>query len=42
LRSGILLASVMAVLLNLFFNRLRTAKKAGDESAEATKGRAAA
>jgi len=42
LRSGILLASVMAVLLNLFFNRLRTAKKAGDESVEATKGRAAA
>jgi NCS2 family nucleobase:cation symporter-2 len=36
LGSGILLASVMAVALNLFFNHLRSSEEARHESAEAT------
>ena len=36
LHSGILLASIVAVLLNLFFNQLKSVEMAGQESAEAT------
>jgi NCS2 family nucleobase:cation symporter-2 len=36
LHSGILLASVVAVLLNLFFNRIQSLENAAMESAEAT------
>ncbi len=36
LHSGILLASVVAVLLNLFFNRIKSSESAALESAEAT------
>jgi len=37
LGSGILLASIMAVALNIFFNHLKSSKTAREESAEATK-----
>ncbi len=36
LESGILLASIVAVLLNLFFNRIKSLETAAQESAEAT------
>ncbi len=36
LHSGILLASIVAVLLNFFFNQVKSAEKAGQESAGAT------
>jgi NCS2 family nucleobase:cation symporter-2 len=36
LHSGILLASIVAVLLNYFFNQVKSAEKAGQESAGAT------
>jgi uric acid transporter len=36
LGSGILLASIMAVLLNFFFNQVNSAEKAGQESARAS------
>jgi NCS2 family nucleobase:cation symporter-2 len=37
LGSGILLASIMAVVLNIFFNQLKRREEAGQESAVATK-----
>ncbi len=36
LESGILLASIVAVLLNVFFNRIQSQETAAQESAEAT------